>query len=101
MTNITVSIDDETYRRCRTRAAELDTSVSAVILDFLRSFVGDSVAETRAETALERRHRLLREVFADFDARGVGLRKDGGLSREELYDRARTRTDAAAAIGDR
>ena len=39
------------------------------------------------ETEFERRRRLLNEVFADFDARGVGLRMADNLSREALYDR--------------
>ncbi len=39
------------------------------------------------ETGDERRRRLLNEVFADFDARGVGLRMADNLPREALYDR--------------
>ena len=31
MRNITVSVDEDTYRRSRIRAAELDTSVSALV----------------------------------------------------------------------
>jgi plasmid stability protein len=43
MRNITVSVDDETYRKARVRAAELDTSVSAVVRGFLTEFAeGDS-----------------------------------------------------------
>ena len=34
MRNITVSVDEDTYRRSRIRAAELDTSVSALVRDF-------------------------------------------------------------------
>ena len=34
-----------------------------------------------------RRRRLLNEVFADFDARGVGLRMADNLPRSALYDR--------------
>ena len=37
MKNITVTIDDETYRRARIEAAERDTSVSALVRDYLRS----------------------------------------------------------------
>ncbi|MGH8565012.1 MAG: hypothetical protein ACREXW_13370 [Gammaproteobacteria bacterium] len=36
MKNITVSVDDETYRRSRIKAAEAGTSVSALV----RSFFG-------------------------------------------------------------
>ena len=39
------------------------------------------------ETELQRRRRLLSEVVADFDARGVGLRMSENLPREQLYDR--------------
>ena len=39
------------------------------------------------ETELQRRRRLLSEVVADFDARGVGLRMSDNLPREQLYDR--------------
>ncbi|MBV8226808.1 MAG: hypothetical protein JO232_16640 [Verrucomicrobia bacterium] len=35
MKNITVSVDDEVYRRARMRAAQEDTSVSALVRDFL------------------------------------------------------------------
>jgi hypothetical protein len=31
MKNIAVSVDDETYRRARVKAAEMDTSVSALV----------------------------------------------------------------------
>ena len=37
MKNITVSVDDATYRHARIRAAELDTSVSALVRDYLRT----------------------------------------------------------------
>ncbi|MDE0356483.1 MAG: ribbon-helix-helix protein, CopG family [Gammaproteobacteria bacterium] len=39
MRNITVSVDEETHRRVRARAAELDTSVSALVRDFLKRLV--------------------------------------------------------------
>ena len=93
MRNITVSVDDETHRRARIRAAELDTSVSALVRTYLRSLVGDSSGESAAkagesEAPLELRRRELDEVLADFDARGVGLRSCDNLTRDELYDEA-------------
>ena len=36
MKNITVSVDEETQRLARIRAAELETSVSALVRDYLR-----------------------------------------------------------------
>lgn len=104
MRNITVSVDDDTYRRSRIRAAELDTSVSALVRSFLEGLVrepagGRGEHGVAAETRLERRRRLLEEVVADFDARGVGLRMADNLSREELYERGRARAEAAEAAG--
>ena len=92
MKNITVSVDEETHRLARIRAAELDTSVSALVRQFLRSLIGSSsvvivsVARNEKETAVELRPRDLDEVLADFDARGVGVSER--LTREELYDEA-------------
>ena len=91
MKNITVSIDEHTHRQARVRAAELGTSVSALVRTYLNRLVTEpleeKVTEEESETPLERRRRLLREVFADFDARGIGLRMSENLSRDELYDR--------------
>ncbi len=92
MRNITVSVDDETHRLARIRAAELDTSVSALVRDYLRSLSSSKrAAPGPVETERERRIRLLDEVIADFDARGVGLRMSDNLSRDELYDRSALR----------
>ena len=90
MKNITVSIDEHTHRQARIRAAELGTSVSALVR-LLNRLVAkpleEKVTEEESETPLERRRRLLREVFADFDARGIGIRMSENISRDELYDR--------------
>jgi hypothetical protein len=42
---------------------------------------------------LERRRRLFGEVFADFDARGVGLRMADNLPRASLHNRSVTPSD--------
>lgn len=96
MKNITVAVDDETYRSARIRAAELDTSVSAMVREYLRLLAVRQTEESRAETAGERRERLLREVVEDFDARGMALRVADNLSKEELYDRAAAQSDVQA-----
>ena len=67
MSNITVSADDDTYRRSRIRAAELDTSVSALVRTFLRSLAGDAGRESGAaaretESSVELRRRKLGEA---------------------------------------
>ncbi len=76
MKNITVSVDDETYRAARVKAAEMDTSVSALVKKFLAELaVG--------ETEYQRRERLEQEVRA----RIVGFSASDNVPREELYNR--------------
>jgi plasmid stability protein len=103
-------VDEGTYRRARIRAAELDTSVSALVRNYLRSLAAGNGSVTpstgldigaEAETPLQRRRRQLREVFADFDRRGVGLDPRHNLPREELYDRARARAEIAESAAER
>lgn len=100
MKNITVSIDDDCHRLARIRAAELGTSVSALVRAYLTSLVksreGKHESDAEAgETPYQRRCRQLREVFADFDAEGEGLRMSENLPREALYDRAALSSEAA------
>ena len=92
MRNITVSVDDDTYRRSRVRAAELDTSVSALVRGFLERLVrertaGGGARGPAAETERERRERLLNEVFEDICATRDGFRAADNVSRAALYDR--------------
>lgn len=92
MRNITVSVDDSTYRRSRIRAAELDTSVSALVRRFLERLVRDPVEwtgdqELEVETERDRRRRLLKEVFEDICATRSGFKAADNISREALYDR--------------
>ena len=76
MKNITVSLDDETYRRARMIAAQRDTSVSALVKRFLADL-------TAGETEFERLRRLERETREQItDFSGVDR-----LSRDDLYDR--------------
>jgi plasmid stability protein len=76
MKNITVSLDDETYRRARIKAAELDTSVSSLVRRFLTELAaGESEAER-----LARQERVLRGRITRF-------RAGDRISRERLHDR--------------
>lgn len=74
MKNITVAVDDETYRSARIAAAERDTSVSAMVKEYLSTVAA-------GETDFERRKRI------EAEARN-GIRSFRGsdrLSRDELY----------------
>lgn len=77
--NITVSVNDEVYRRARRKAAEHNTSVSRLVADYLRLLGKEE--ELRAE-----RTKRLEELFALQDRKrqkkGVGR-----LKREEIYVR--------------
>jgi phage shock protein A len=74
--NITVTVDDETYRRARIKAAERDTSVSGLVKRFLTEL---AAGESNAEQ-LKRQERALRE-------RIVAFRAGDRLSRDDVHRR--------------
>jgi plasmid stability protein len=82
MKNITVSVDDETYRRARIKAAERDTSVSAMVRDFLNGIAIE-------ETEHDRFQRLAREEKELRKQVPPGVSAADRLSRDELYERRR------------
>jgi plasmid stability protein len=90
MKNLTVSLDDDTYRRARLRAAEMDKSLSALVREFLNKM-------STEETEFERLARLERELRAKLKAEGRGLDASQRLSRDELYDRERARREVREA----
>ena len=76
MKNITVTVDDATYRHARLCAVQQDTSVSALVKGFLTSL---SQGESEFER-LRREEMGLREQVVDF--------KGGDrASRDVLYER--------------
>jgi hypothetical protein len=76
MKNITVTVDDETYRRARIKAAEQDTSVSALVKHFLAEFAAGESDAAR----LKREERALRERINSF-------RAADRLPREDVHSR--------------
>jgi plasmid stability protein len=74
--NITVTVDDDIYRRARIKAAEQDTSVSALVREFLIDFArGESETER-----LKREEQSLRAQIRRFDA-------SDRLTRDEIHAR--------------
>jgi len=76
MKNVTVSLDEGTYRRARMRAAEAGRSLSALVRDFLQTLGS-------GETDFERLHKqekALRERITGFSASPL-------LLRDELHER--------------
>jgi plasmid stability protein len=74
--NITVSVDNETYRRARIKAAEQDTSVSALVREFLKELAAE-------ESAFEQLARLEHELRASITSFRGGDRVD----RDALHER--------------
>lgn len=68
MKNITVSVDEETYRRARIRAAEEDTSVSALVKGFLIELA--ATGEVGAGRGLGESRRAFEGGRARSDTRG-------------------------------
>ena len=74
--NITVSLDEETYRRARVIAAERGTSVSALVKGFLTAVASGEDAVER----MKREERTLRERIVTF-------RASDRLSRDDVHAR--------------
>ncbi len=103
MKNITVSVDEETHRLARIRAAELDTSVSALVREYLQTLADGRSSRSSAGEAQGLHGDYLRRLdclFADWDSHGIGLRGYGRLTRDELYDRQRAMLDTRAALAE-
>ncbi len=77
MKNITVSVPDDVYRAARVRAAENDTSVSAMVAAYLTSLAQDEATFARLGAQQER-------VIAEIER----FRASDRLSRDEVHDRA-------------
>lgn len=78
MKNVTVSLDDATYRAARIKAAEAGRSLSALVRDYLRELGS-------GQTEFERLHaeeKALRKRLTNFSAAPL-------LSRDELHERRR------------
>jgi molecular chaperone GrpE (heat shock protein) len=77
MKNVTVSVPDDIYRAARIRAAEDDSSVSALVTGYLRS-LGEREAEF---SSLEAQQRRIQAEIEGFSARH-------NVDRDALHDRA-------------
>jgi hypothetical protein len=78
MANLTLTIDEDVLRRARIRALEQDTSVNALVREYLERFAGDAAAYREA----------IRELL-EIAERHAGSSGPGGRTwtRDELYDR--------------
>ena len=83
MKNITVSIDEETYRLSRVKAAEAGTSVSALVRAYLAALARDQVPGTE----FDRLRRLQQRTLDAIRERGGGLHTAENLTRDVLHRR--------------
>ncbi len=107
MKNISVSVDDETYHLARVRATELETSVSALVHNYLRNLVEaskDSVESDcddqmfskkwgktfDSEAEFQEHIKNLHKTIDKIRKKHPEIRVSDNLSREELYDRTLT-----------
>jgi hypothetical protein len=75
--NITVSVPDDVYRDARIAAAERDTSVSSLVVGYLRSLTDRMRQFNRLEA---QQHEIQAEISR--------FRADDRLSRDETHERA-------------
>jgi len=82
MKNITLKIDDETYRKARIHAAHEGTSVSMLVRDFLGSLASDMQAASQQRIAA-----ALQEIYAEADGCAKARRSKPlrPFTREEIY----------------
>ena len=78
MTNLTITVDEQTLKRARMRALEEGTSVNAVLREYLESYAGVSREQKEAL------QRILASSRESTSGSGPGGRT---WTREELYDR--------------
>lgn len=89
MKTLTVSIDEETYRRAEARAAAENTSVARLITDFLDG-LGTADRDWTKPAPPEEFERLKR-MEQEARKKIVGFSAADRLHRDELYDRSRWR----------
>jgi hypothetical protein len=77
MANLTITIDDELLKRARLRAIERNTSVNALLREYLEAFAGE-----RSATVARKRFAAIARA-ANSSSGGKGR----SWSRDELHER--------------
>jgi plasmid stability protein len=83
MKNITVSVDEETYREARIKAAKEGTSVSALVRDYLNAIAHEEGGQSEFDRLAQLQERTLKRIRS----RKVSLSAADNLSREVIHDR--------------
>jgi plasmid stability protein len=80
MKNITVTVDDELYRNARIRAAEKQTTVSALVRAFLQHLVAE-------DARFERLYHEQTELIVQIREEHAGYSAEDRLPRDQIHDR--------------
>lgn len=79
MKNITLALDDDTYRLARIAAARRDASVSFLVKQYLQTLAATEVATENPAPELE-------ALLAEIASRHPNFSCRDNLSREDLYE---------------
>jgi hypothetical protein len=82
MKNITLSVDEKSLKAARVYAAEHDTTVNALVREFLARF-----ARGRSEASAEERAQARKELVKLAEQSPARLGPNWKWNREEIYDR--------------
>lgn len=75
MANLTITVDEEVLRRARVRAIEQDTSLNAILCDYLEAYA--ATGKTCAQAA---------EAILRLSNRAQSGRGDARWTRDELHE---------------
>ncbi len=88
MKTITISMDDETYRRCCARAEAAGRPVAEMVGRWLTDWAGKpAVSDAEQERASQELYDILAHIAARQQADGEVFRVADNLTREQLHDR--------------
>ena len=88
MKTITISVDDETYRRCCARAQAASQPVAEMVGRWLTDWAGKpAVPDAEQECRKEKMLQVLADVHAAAKSRWDGSPRPEKLTRDELHDR--------------
>lgn len=91
MANLTLSIDDDLLKKCRLYAVQHDTSVNAMVREYLETYVARSDVAEREE-----RMKTVAEInrLSDELAQKAVVPPDYKWNRDELYEERMARWDS-------
>jgi len=82
MRNITLALDEETYRKARIAAARRDASVSSLVKQYLLTLAATEITIQKSAPELD-------TLLAEIANRHPGFSCRDNLSREALYEKRR------------